>query len=384
MARSQANLQFGVFRGLAGLSLQAKLLYLAILVDPAVNQSGVGVLRLSRWARELEVEHGDAAKALAELDAARFVLADYDTDEILVRTLIRNDGVADQPNVLLSALRHAVLCESPRLRRALAAELRRLPPKPPDKVHPTSGRRYVYPDPHAVADELDPRPPSGGGEPFREPFVEPFREGFPNRDEPGETRRLPGRVPGRDVGRLGGGGGGGGGSSSDVATQVENTHTAPREPETDPAAVAAARATRRRDRADRSRWRTAPPQNGPAYALAFEHSQACAVPLSAKLRGEWGAEIHEWLQRGYTPDQIRGALADVRAAGYAHPGALEKFLVSAANRRAAPARLPLADRAAAETLAAFERAGITAANPFTPPDLPDNVRPLPRAITEGA
>lgn len=193
MARSQANLQFRIFRSLAGLSPEAKLLYVEILVDPTVNQAGVGTRRIGRWARELELDDAVVEKALDELDHGRFVLADPDTDEILVRTLIRNDGVADQPNVLRSALRAAVLCESPRLRRALAAELRRLPAAPapvemPQRKGERKPRVFRYPDPHAVADELDPPGPTT---PVHEPFTEPSQNPSENHlrtiSEPSEA-----------------------------------------------------------------------------------------------------------------------------------------------------------------------------------------------------
>lgn len=204
MARSQANLQFGVFDGLRGLGDVEKLLYFAVLVEPTVNQAGVGALRLSRWAKQLEKPVAEVEKALMVLDEKRYVLFDEDTEEILVRTLIRNDGVASQPNVLWAAVKAAAMTQSPRLRRALASELRRLPPKPADKVNQKTGRVFVHPDPYACADELDPRPSTTPPEPSANPsrsHVEPSRnEGFPKGS----------RTPG------GGGGGGGGGSSSVV------------------------------------------------------------------------------------------------------------------------------------------------------------------------
>jgi hypothetical protein len=54
------------------------------------------------------------------------------------------------PNVLKYALRQAAEVESPILRAALAHELRLLPAKPEDTA------RMTYPDPHAVAEAIDP------------------------------------------------------------------------------------------------------------------------------------------------------------------------------------------------------------------------------------
>lgn len=192
VARSFAYLQFTIFEGLEGLSPSAKLVYVALLVEPTVNQAGIGAARPSRWAKQTGLSPAAVSKALVELDDSRHVFIDDDTEELFVRTLMRNDGVAGQPNVLWAACRAAGLVRSPRLRRELAKEFRRLPPKPEDKTLP-SGRVYVHPDPHAVAGELDPDPdPENPSRTLREPFSNP---------SPGEPFENPSR-------RVGGGGGG--------------------------------------------------------------------------------------------------------------------------------------------------------------------------------
>jgi hypothetical protein len=193
MARSQANLKFGAFNGLRGLSREAKLLYFELLIEPTVNQAGVGALRERLWAREVELTMAETEKALQELDEQRYVLMDVETEEILVRTLIRNDGVAEKPNLLWAACRAAPMVQSPRLRRVLAEELRKLPPKPEPTVG-KNGKAYQHPDPHATADAIDPGP--GSDDPTREP-------------SPNGSRTIP--EPSRNHSRTSGGGGGGGG-----------------------------------------------------------------------------------------------------------------------------------------------------------------------------
>ncbi|MGL5908711.1 MAG: hypothetical protein ACRCZP_01840, partial [Phycicoccus sp.] len=207
MPRSHALLQFGALRGLHGCSRDEKLLYIAVLLEPTVNQAGVGARRVSRWAREAEMTEAEVEKALIGLDEKRYVLVDEETDEILVRTIIRRDGVAEKPNVLWAAVRQAVLVESPRLRKVLAGELRKLPAAPPPKTL-ASGKTFVYADPHAVADTLDPTPPDPAQEPVDNSPENPSRtlpEPFPNSPAEKGSRTYP-RTPG--------GGGGGGGSTS--------------------------------------------------------------------------------------------------------------------------------------------------------------------------
>lgn len=158
MARSEARLQFGMWRaGLVGATAHEKLVYCVLLTEPTLNHAGVGAIRTSRWAKDASLTIEEAEKAIAGLCEGLWVLMDDDTEEVFVRTLIRNDKVAEQPYVLKGALKEALMTVSPRIRLALAAELRRLPARQEDGVS-KSGRKVTYPDPHETADILDPPP----------------------------------------------------------------------------------------------------------------------------------------------------------------------------------------------------------------------------------
>lgn len=214
MARSEARLKFDIWRGLEGRSRDAKLLYAVLLTEPTVNHAGVGAVRIDLWSQKAGMTSDEVRRALSELGEEPQVVVDHNTQEVLIRTLIRNDGVADQPYVLKGALREALQVVSPVLRRWLAGELRKLPPKRPDGVSKT-GRPVVYPDPHAVADQLDPGgPPASNGKP-----PETLSEGF--GDGPETPPASPVREPfGKGFESLRGGGGGGGKGFSSVATPV--------------------------------------------------------------------------------------------------------------------------------------------------------------------
>ncbi|TCO47324.1 hypothetical protein [Actinocrispum wychmicini] len=130
MARDHARIDVSIWDDpdFLELSCQAQRLYFLLLSQRELSYSGLLPMRLRRWAsrsRSTTVEAITAA--LAELDAARFVVCDHDAEEVLIRSLIRNDGIYKQPNVLAGALREAFLITSPVLRAALASELRRLP-----------------------------------------------------------------------------------------------------------------------------------------------------------------------------------------------------------------------------------------------------------------
>lgn len=137
----------GEFRDL---SVDAQWTYQRLLSDSNRNQAGVLALTRKRWAGSAAGMTRDRLDAaLDELVAGHFVVLDEDTEEVLIRTYIRHNEIASQPNILKAALQQAQRVESPLLRAALAAELRLLPPKPDDTA------RMTYPDPHAVAEVIE-------------------------------------------------------------------------------------------------------------------------------------------------------------------------------------------------------------------------------------
>ncbi|MDX8056678.1 hypothetical protein SK571_45550 [Lentzea sp. BCCO 10_0798] len=130
MARDHARFYLSMWDDddFIGLSALAKLVYVQLCMQRKLEYSGELTVSVKRWSKAHPDQDADSIRAaLAELDAARFVVVDQDTDELLIRSFIRNDQLYKQPNVLRAALRSAFEISSPLLRRALAAELRRLP-----------------------------------------------------------------------------------------------------------------------------------------------------------------------------------------------------------------------------------------------------------------
>lgn len=108
-------------------SPEAQRLFMLLVSQDTINNAGVLPLTVVKWANcSAGTTVDDVQTALEELCTYRFTVVDSDTQECLVRSLIRNDGVLKQPNVLRNALREAERVESPQLRRVLAAELRRV------------------------------------------------------------------------------------------------------------------------------------------------------------------------------------------------------------------------------------------------------------------
>jgi hypothetical protein len=154
VARSEARLLFSVWEGLSDLkSDAARLAYFAVLTDSSLTQCGAGPLRPSKWCKKLQWDSKKMELALSELDEQRKIFVDYDTEEVLMRVMVRRDGVAKMPNVLRAALKSAFMIESHRLRKELAVELRTLH----DECYADAEGllREVLDECLAVADELE-------------------------------------------------------------------------------------------------------------------------------------------------------------------------------------------------------------------------------------
>jgi len=129
MARAHARILCSILEDedFQDLSPEAQRLYLILLAQPNLSTAGVLPLTLKRWSRACKATTvDDISKALRELDERRYVLVDEDTEECLIRSFIRNDGIAKQPQMMSNSLRFAREVVSRRLRASLADELRRL------------------------------------------------------------------------------------------------------------------------------------------------------------------------------------------------------------------------------------------------------------------
>lgn len=103
-------------------------MFMFLLSQPDLSHAGLVPMRVNRWAKK--AEDLSAKQVRSELDylADRdFVVVDEDTEEVLIRTMVRNDGVYKQPLVMERMREDAKQIESPMLREAFAAELDRLP-----------------------------------------------------------------------------------------------------------------------------------------------------------------------------------------------------------------------------------------------------------------
>lgn len=135
MARSEARLLTEIWedRDFLALTGDAQRLFMFLISQPDLAHSGVIALRERRWSRKSS--DGSLAgieKALTDLAAARFLVVDWDSEEILIRSLIRRDRIFKQPNVMRAAVDNVPLIESQLILRALCVEMERIRADNPD------------------------------------------------------------------------------------------------------------------------------------------------------------------------------------------------------------------------------------------------------------
>ncbi|CAL9646982.1 hypothetical protein [Streptomyces sp. enrichment culture] len=103
-------------------------LYLFLISQPNLNHAGLLDLTLRRWSRKARgLTSAELEKLLQSLEDARFIVMDEDTEELLIRSFVRNDGVWKQPKVMGAMVSGALEISSRRLRYALLAEMDRIP-----------------------------------------------------------------------------------------------------------------------------------------------------------------------------------------------------------------------------------------------------------------
>lgn len=143
MANDHAQIYSSIWndRDFLALDQYTQRLYFFLTSQNNLSKAGHLPVTPRRWATSAsDLTPGEVLDILGELAAARFVVWDQETEEVLVRTYIRWDKVYRQPNVMQRAVSDAAEIVSPRLRLALLTELDRLPlDEVPDTKPPKGG-----------------------------------------------------------------------------------------------------------------------------------------------------------------------------------------------------------------------------------------------------
>jgi hypothetical protein len=135
MARDHARILTAVWRNdeFRALPVDAQHLYFTAVSQQALTYAGVLDWRAGRLAA---LAQGSTAKkvetAAAKLERHRFVVIDRDTEELLIRTYVKHDGVLNRENMGKACARAYLKVVSQRLRSTLLEELGRFYGERPD------------------------------------------------------------------------------------------------------------------------------------------------------------------------------------------------------------------------------------------------------------
>lgn len=152
----------------------AQATYAMLLSQKELDRAGVQPLQVAKWAKSCdEITESDISDDLKVLEEHRFAFVDDDTDELFIRSYMRHCDVGRYPNILKNALRCAGMVASEKIRRELAAELRRLrkadAARKADEIDPEPlNRSETNPNPYETVPETLPEP-LNRSETLREP-----------------------------------------------------------------------------------------------------------------------------------------------------------------------------------------------------------------------
>lgn len=160
MAREHANLRLDIWTDQAWreLSSQEQWLYMALLTHPSLSYAGVADWRPGRLAALAADPNRATVEAIGRaLQAKRFILIDDETEEVLVRSFLRYDGLLKQPKVTVSMVNAYGATASQGIRKVIIHELRKLV----DEGHEWAGLRHervvgMLDQPSAPIDEFTP------------------------------------------------------------------------------------------------------------------------------------------------------------------------------------------------------------------------------------
>lgn len=135
MAREQANINTAIWgdRDWRQLTSPAKYLYMLLLTHPSITYAGVVDWRPAK----LSLLSPDTTKegledASMELQRARFVFIDHESEEVLIRSYLRHDGILKQPKLSVSMVNAYASTASHKIQDVVAFELHRLRTEYPD------------------------------------------------------------------------------------------------------------------------------------------------------------------------------------------------------------------------------------------------------------
>lgn len=198
MSRDHARIRLDIWNDddWRDLTHDGQWLYMCLLSQPSLTFAGVADWRPARLAamtRELTAT--DVEIFAAELEQERFILVDRRSEEVLIRSWVKHDGLMASPNMAVALAKDHAEIGSAAIRGVVVDQLHTLQAARPDlkgwakpQVEALLGKRSV-PFAEGVAMVL----PNPSGNPFGNPFGNP--SGTPSATSSGNDSRDPSGNP---------------------------------------------------------------------------------------------------------------------------------------------------------------------------------------------
>jgi hypothetical protein len=129
MARDRASVRIDMWADADWrlLSEPAQRLYMLLLSHPTLNYAGVADWRPGRLSQlSSSSTKAGIETAAAELEGAGFILRDDETEEVLIRSFIKHDGLMKQPKLVVSMTIAFAAIGSTKIREVVAHEVQKL------------------------------------------------------------------------------------------------------------------------------------------------------------------------------------------------------------------------------------------------------------------
>lgn len=143
MAREYAKVKLGIWTDpdFREVSAEAQRLYFLLLTSGSLNACGVADWRESRLVHLCSGSTAEALQRAAwELGQKRLIAVDPDTEEVLVRSFVRHDGVLKSPNMTTAMVKDYGTIASQKLMKLVSFETRRAFAENPDWSGATNAR----------------------------------------------------------------------------------------------------------------------------------------------------------------------------------------------------------------------------------------------------
>ena len=134
MSRTYAKIYVSIWAGdFRDLTIAAQGLYFRLLTDPKLSMCGVVDWRPKRLMQSFAgMKSSEFARLAAELEGAGYIVIDDDTEEVLIRSFVRHDGVLKSPNLTKAMATDWLAVASRRIKDSVVREVVRTIKEEPD------------------------------------------------------------------------------------------------------------------------------------------------------------------------------------------------------------------------------------------------------------